>query len=150
MTVNSTEAKQVVELLQGMTAEAGFNIAVRPTEAASAYQYSRRGDFDAFFTGFIGRGDPDTYIHPTLACSGPYNEGRYCNAQVDELLDRARSEFAPEERKRLYAEATSLILRDRPNLYLYVRRFLFGYSARLSGFRPIPGGFIHPQGLRLN
>jgi peptide/nickel transport system substrate-binding protein len=150
MVVNLPESRQIAELLQAMTREAGFDLRIRPTETATAYQAARTGDFEAFMTAFLGRGDPDTFIHPTLSCSGPYNDRRYCNPEVERLLSDARSRFAAEERKRLYGDAAAVILRERPNIYLMSRRFLFGYSAKLSGFRPIPGGFIHLQGLRLN
>jgi peptide/nickel transport system substrate-binding protein len=150
MTINAPEYRQLGELLQAMTGEAGFELNVRPTEAATAYQSTRKGEFEAFLTGFLGRGDPDTYIYPTLACDGPYNEGHFCDPKVDQLLFEARSHYAPDERKRLYEGAAAIILRDRPNIYLVARRFLFGHTAKLSGFRPIPGGSIHLQGVKLN
>jgi peptide/nickel transport system substrate-binding protein len=150
MVNNVPETRQIGELLQAMTGEAGFDLRVRPTETASAYQASRTGDFEAFLTAFLGRGDPDTFIYPTLACGGPYNDGRYCNPEVENLLSDARTRFASGERKSLYASAASIILRERPNVYLMVRPFLFGYSTKLSGFRPIPGGLIHLQGVKLN
>jgi peptide/nickel transport system substrate-binding protein len=150
MVANSPEFTQMGELLQAMTREAGFDLRVRPTETATIFQAMRKGDFDAVMYGIIGRGDPDTAVSPWLACDGPYNDGRYCNRVVEKALLDARTRFAPDERKRLYEEAASIILRERPDIYLLNRRFLFAHTARLLGFRPIPGGLIQLQGVRLN
>ena len=150
MLVPSPEIRQVAEMLQSMAGEAGFDISMRLTETATAVQASRKGDFDAFLAGYLGRGDPHTQIAPSLACRGPFNEGRYCNSKLDQILLDASEHFPPEERQPLYHEAASIILRDRPNVYLVSRRFLFGFTAKLSGFRPIPGGFIHLQGVKLD
>jgi peptide/nickel transport system substrate-binding protein len=143
------EYRHMAEILQSMTAETGFELRVRVTETATAYQATRNGDFDAFLTAYLGRGDPETQIVPQLACSGPYNEGRYCDARLDQIFLQASRRFPPEERRALYQEAAAIILHDHPNVYLLNRRFLYGYTAKLSGFRPIPAGFIHLQGVNL-
>jgi peptide/nickel transport system substrate-binding protein len=149
MNANIPVIKQLAEVIQEMTREAGFDVRLRPVETASAYQMSRKGDFDAFVTGFNPYGDPDVFINPLVSCDGTFNEGHYCNGNVDHILAEARSRLAPEDRKRLYADVASIVLSDRPVIFLLSRRILYGYTARLTGFQPNPDGFIHLQGMKL-
>jgi peptide/nickel transport system substrate-binding protein len=150
MMVNSPEYRQVGELLQAMTGEAGFDLRLRPTEVGAMFQALRKGDFEAVMYANVGRGDPDTAVYPWLGCDGFLNDGQYCAPEVEKSLLEARTRFAPDERKRFYEDAAAGILHDRPAIYSFIRRFLYGHTARLSGFRPIPGGYIHLQGLKLN
>src|SRR5208282_2023229 len=54
------------------------------------------------------------------------------------------------ERKKIYAEIAAIVLKDRPIVYLYHRHWLWAYTNKLSGLRPIPDGLVRVQGLRLN
>jgi peptide/nickel transport system substrate-binding protein len=148
MNLNIPVQKQLAEVIQEMTREAGFDVHLRPVETASAYEMSRKGDFDAFVTGFLSYGDPHFFINPVVSCDGTFNEGHYCNQKVDDALAEARSHLAPEDRKRLYGDVASIILRDRPVIFLMSLRILYGYTARLTGFQPNPDGFIHLQGVK--
>src|SRR5262249_12619488 len=104
------EYRQMAEILQSMTGEAGFDLRLRVTEPAAAYQASRKGDFEAFLTAYLGRGDPETQIVPALACQGPFNDGHYCDTKLDQIFGDASERFSPAERRRLYHEAASIIL----------------------------------------
>jgi peptide/nickel transport system substrate-binding protein len=48
-----------------------------------------------------------------------------------------------------YHVVAESILRDLPIIYLYHLKWLYAYTAKLSGFVPYPDGMIRPQGLRL-
>jgi peptide/nickel transport system substrate-binding protein len=150
MTLNIPIIKQMAEVIQEMTREAGFDVRLRLVETASAYQMLRKGDFDAFLTGWIPYGDPHFFINPLVSCDGTYNDAHYCNQKVDDILEEARSRLAPENRKRLYGDVASIVLRDRPVIFLLTRSVLYGHTARLTGFHPSPDGFIRLQGMKLN
>jgi peptide/nickel transport system substrate-binding protein len=150
MTLTSAELKQVAEVIQAMTQEAGFEVRIRPTETATAYRMSRKGDFEAFLTGTNPYGDPDVFIQPLVACDGTFNEGHYCNHEVDDAIANARSHLASEDRTRFYADVASRVLRDQPVIFLTSPRIFFGHTTRLTGFQPSPDGFIHLQGVKLN
>jgi hypothetical protein len=40
------------------------------------------------------------------------------------------------------------MLHDLPIIYLYHPKWLYAYTAKMSGFVPYPDGMIRPQGLR--
>jgi peptide/nickel transport system substrate-binding protein len=77
------------------------------------------------------------------------NLARYCNQDVDRELDAAREAEVPADRLSHYAKATERVLADRPIIYLWHQKLLYGLTAKLAGFTPYPDGLIRPQGLRI-
>ena len=96
-----------------------------------------------------GRTDPDGNLYIFHKCKAPQNNANYCNAEVDKLLDQARTASDPAERKAIYEKATRIILDDNPKLYLYHRRVLIAHSARLEGYTQMPDGLVRVIGLKL-
>ncbi|MBM3478435.1 MAG: ABC transporter substrate-binding protein [Alphaproteobacteria bacterium] len=150
MIPNNPDLRQVGEVIQSMAREAGFDIRLQATEFASALQAAARGDFEAFLVGWSGRSDPDGNIYSFASCKGGQNDGRYCDAEVDRLLDEARAVPDAAQRIAIYRKVAALYLeRDRGRIYLWHRKNLFAHSARLQGLRLVPDGLIRPQGVRL-
>jgi peptide/nickel transport system substrate-binding protein len=94
-----------------------------------------------------GRADPDGNIFSFDACKQPLNYAGYCNAEVDDLLKRARTAPDVPTRAQLYSEVAAIVLKDRPIIYLYHRHWLYAYTSRLTGLRSIPDGLIRVQGM---
>ena len=140
----------MAQIIQAMLAEAGITLNLQTQENVTMLQNGRKGDFDAYFTFWSGRPDPDGNVFSFSTCNGAQNDSHYCNADVDALLTRARQVAEPAERKRLYDQATEVMLRDLPRLILWHRRVFTGYSGRLQGFTPHPDGIIRLRGLRLS
>ena len=110
----------------------------------------RKGDYEAYFTFWSGRPDPDGNVFTQSTCKGAQNDSHYCNAEVDALLTKARQVAAPAERKKLYDAANEIMLKDTFRLFLWHRRVFTGLSARVQGFTPHPDGIIRVKGLKLN
>ena len=150
MIPNNPDLRQVGEVIQSMARESGFDVRLQATEFASALQAAARGDFEAFLVGWSGRSDPDGNIYSFATCKGGQNDGRYCDAEVDRLLDEARAVPDAAQRIAIYRKVAALYLeRDRGRIYLWHRKNLFAHSARLQGLRLVPDGLIRPQGIRL-
>ena len=99
----------------------------------------RKGDFEAYFTFWSGRPDPDGNVFTQSTCKGAQNDSHYCNAEVDALLTKARQVPDPAERKKLYDQATEILMRDIPRLQLWHRRVFTGYSAQGHGLHALSG-----------
>jgi peptide/nickel transport system substrate-binding protein len=140
---------QVAQVVQAMAKESGFDIRIQATEFTTALQHAAKGDFEAILTGWTGSIDPDGNVYNPLTCNSPYNDGHYCNREVDRELDAARAVEARIDRLAHYRIAAEHILQDLPIIYLYHPKWLYATTARLSGFVPYPDGLIRPQGLRL-
>jgi peptide/nickel transport system substrate-binding protein len=144
------DRQEAAQIIQAMLAEAGITMTIQTQENVTMLTNGRKGDFEAYFTFWSGRPDPDGNVFTHNTCKGAQNDPRYCNAEFDALVTKARQTADPAERKKLYDAATEHLLRDLPRLHLWHRRVFTGYSARITGFTPHPDGIIRLRGLKLN
>ena len=142
------DRQEAAQVIQAMLAEAGITMQLQSQENVTMLEAGKRGDFEAYFTFWSGRPDPDGNIFTHYACKGAQNDGHYCNQEFDALVIKARQVADPAQRKQLYDKATELLLRDVPALHLWHRRVFTGLSARVQGFTPHPDGIIRVKGLR--
>src|SRR5690606_34942906 len=144
---NNTTMQQVFELVQAMGAEAGFDISLRPMEFAALQSALPRGDFEVGQTGWSGRVDPSGNIYQYITCKGSLNDGKYCNAEMDRLMNEARSIADEDQRRQLYAQAMQIMQEDDPRIYLFYLPWIFGTQAKVQGFVPYPDGLIRLKGV---
>jgi peptide/nickel transport system substrate-binding protein len=145
----NVESETVVQVIQSMAAEAGFDIKLRVTELATALKQAEAGEYQAFLLDWSGRIDPDgnSYIfHKTKA---PQNYSAYSNPDVDKALDDARLVTDMAQRKAIYEKMTKSVLEDEPIIYLYHRKNLIAHTTRLEGYKPMPDGLVRVIGLKL-
>ena len=144
------DRQEAAQIIQAMLAEAGITMNLQTQENVTMLTNGRKGDFEAYFTFWSGRPDPDGNIFTFASCNGAQNDSKYCNADVDQLLLKARHVADPAERKKLYDQATEIILRDMPRIHLWHRRVFTGLSGKVQGFTPYPDGIIRLKGLKLS
>ena len=142
------DRQEAAQVIQAMLAEAGIAMQLQSQENVTMLESGKRGDFEAYFTFWSGRPDPDGNIFTHYTCKGAQNDSHYCNQDFDALVIKARQVADPAQRKQLYDKATELLLRDVPALHLWHRRIFTGLSARVQGFTPHPDGIIRVKGLR--
>ena len=143
------DRQEAALILQAMWAEAGITANLQTMENVTMLQSGRKGDFEAYFTFWSGRPDPDGNVYSFTTCKGAQNDQHYCNQDVDALLTKARQVADQAERKKLYDQATEIMARDVPRLILWHRRVFTGFSTRVQGFTPYPDGIIRFRGLKL-
>lgn len=145
---NNPDMTRAAQVIQAMASEAGFDIKLRATEFATMLKEQTAGNYQATEVGWSGRVDPDGNIHPFATCKGGINDTKYCNPEVDKLLNAARQTTSLEERKKLYASAIQILDRDRPIIYLYHQKWIWALSKKLQGFVPYPDAMIRPEGMK--
>jgi peptide/nickel transport system substrate-binding protein len=143
------DRQEAALVIQAMLAEAGITMTIQTQENVTMLSAGRKGDFEAYFTFWSGRPDPDGNIFTFTTCNGGQNDSKYCNHDIDGILTKARHESDPAERKKLYDQTTEIMLRDLPRLILWHRRVFTGHTVRLQGFTPYPDGIIRFKGLKL-
>jgi peptide/nickel transport system substrate-binding protein len=146
---NDPISAQVAQVMQSMSAEAGFDLKLQMMEAVSLTQAADRGEFQATINIWSGRPDPDQNISIWVTCDGFLNRGRYCSPPLDKLLSDAARTKETAERVSLYRQAAAIYLKDRPVLFLYHYTWLWGANAKLQGFTPYPDGVIRVKGMTL-
>ena len=150
MTPTTADGQRVAQVVQAMVKEAGFDVKIQSTEFATSLDMADKGQFDAYVLAWSGRADPDGNIFSFDACKQPLNYAGYCKPEVDEILNKSRTVRDIAERRKLFDQLAAVALKDRPIVYLYHRHWLWGYTAKLSGLRPVPDGLVRVQGLKFN
>lgn len=148
MVTNNPVDLQLGQVIQAMAQEAGFDIQLRAMEFATQLRDQQQGRFQMSRVGWSGRIDPDGNVHPFWTTGGGQNDGRFSNAEVDRLLNEARTIYDVAARKRLYDAAQAIIQQELPVIYLYNQPWYFALSTRLQGFAIHPDGMIRLAGMR--
>jgi peptide/nickel transport system substrate-binding protein len=149
MVPNNPEVRQVSEVLQSMTAEAGFDLKIRVTEFATSLNEAEAGRFQAYMLAWSGRPDPDGNVYVFQKSNAPQNYGRYSDPQVDAALDEARTKNDVKERKSLYEKVAAKALSEGSILYIYHRLVIIAHTAKLEGYKQMPDGLVRVVGLKL-
>jgi peptide/nickel transport system substrate-binding protein len=149
MVPNRADVKQVAEVLQAMSAEAGFDLKIRLTEFATSLDEAVKGNFQLYLIGWSGRLDPDQNVINHLGCNTPFNWGKYCNETLQAALNEERLYTDPARRKAAFEKVVAQIEADKPLIYLYHEALIFAYSAKLQGYKQAPDGIIRIQDLKL-
>ena len=146
---NNPVQMQMMQVVQAMAAEAGINVKLKSTEFASLLADQSSGNFEMSQVGWSGRVDPDGNIHGFLTTKGGLNDGKYSNADVDALLDKARTSNDLATRKASYDAATEILAEDLPIIYLYHPTWIWALDKKIEGFVPYPDGMIRLENVRV-
>ena len=146
---NTPVVTQMMQVIQAMVAEAGFDVSLRATEFATLLSEQTAGNFQLSRSDWSGRPDPDGNLHQFVTCEGGINDPKYCNPEVDRLLNEARAVTDPAARKELYDQAGVILNQDLPVIYLGHQTYIFALDQAVQGFTAFPDGMIRLQDVTL-
>jgi peptide/nickel transport system substrate-binding protein len=94
--------------------------------------------------GFYGRATPDLMVYPWYHSTGSWNNTlwHYHNAEVDKVLDAARTTGDKAEQAKLYSRFQEMVLEDGPGSIVYVQNFACGVSNKVKNVVLSPLMFI--------
>ncbi|TYC79740.1 ABC transporter substrate-binding protein [Stappia sp. BW2] len=145
---NNPVQTQMMQVVQSMAAEAGFNVKLKSMEFASLLADQSAGNYQASQVGWSGRVDPDGNIHQFMTCKGGINDSKVCIPEVDKLLDEARQSNDTATRKAKYDEARDILIKELPIIYLYHPTWIWALSGKLDGFTAYPDGMIRLENVK--
>ncbi|MCV3242397.1 ABC transporter substrate-binding protein [Mesorhizobium sp. ZC-5] len=145
---NSPIVMQVMQMIQAMVSEAGFDVSLKTTEFATLLDEQTAGNYQAARTDWSGRVDPDGNIHQFVTCKGGINDTKYCNPEVDKLLDEARQSTDEAVRKQKYDAATAILNDELPIIYFGHQSWIWAFKKSVTGFVPSPDGMIRLVGVK--
>ncbi len=123
-------------MLKAAFADVGAAVTLRNLELAAGLARLQTGRFDAYY-GLLNAnlyGDPSGYV--SSRATDQFNKGRYANARVDSLLDRALGIRDRAVALPLWYELQETLAADPPCAYLFYPDNLVGVSKRLRNVRP--------------
>ena len=145
---NNPVVTQLMQMVQAMVAESGFDVTLRATEFATLLNEQTAGNYQLSRSDWSGRVDPDGNLHQFVTCNGGINDTKYCNPELDELLNAARASTDPAVRKEKYDAATAILDRDMPIIYLGHQSYVFGFKKNVTGFKAYPDGMLRLTGVK--
>jgi peptide/nickel transport system substrate-binding protein len=149
LTPTTSDAQRIALVVQAMAREAGFDVKIQTTEFATSLNMADKGDFEAYVLAWSGRPDPDGNLYSFDACKQPLNYAGYCDADTDKLINQSREARDPAQRKKVFEEVAARVMKERPIVYLYHRKWLWAFNPKLTGVREIPDGLLRVQGLKM-
>lgn len=133
---------QTAEIIQAYLKEIGVNLKIEVLESSTFLDLTANGKHDMYLgTWGVVTGDADYGLYSLYHSSAKGaigNRDFYSNKEVDKLLETARMEINPENRKKLYEQAEILIMEDVPNVLLFSRNITMGTQ------KYIKGAYVHP------
>jgi len=145
---NNPVAMQMMQVVQSMVAEAGFNVSLKATEFATLLSEQTAGNYQLSRSDWSGRVDPDGNLHQFVTCKGGINDVKYCNPEVDTLLNDARKTPDAAARKVKYDAALKILNDDMPIIYLGHQSYIFALDKKITGFVASPDGMIRLPGVK--
>jgi peptide/nickel transport system substrate-binding protein len=148
MVPKGAETEAVAQVIQSMTAEAGFDMKIRVTEFATSLKQAEAGEYQAYMLAWSGRIDPDGNSYIFLRTGAPQNYSAWSNPDADKALDDARLVTDQAQRKAIYEKLTKAALDEEPILYIFHRKILIAHTTRLEGYKQMPDGLVRVVGLK--
>lgn len=139
---------QMMQIIQSMAAEAGFDVTLKATEFATLLNDQTAGNYQVSRSDWSGRVDPDGNTNQFYTCGAGLNDMHYCNGEVDKLLAQARQSQDDAARKQKYDAAGKILNDDLPIVYIGHQAWIWGYSKKVTGFVPSPDGMIRLVGMK--
>jgi peptide/nickel transport system substrate-binding protein len=142
-TTNIDLRKRIAETLKEQLARVGIELEVRTYEWGTFYGDIQKGNFHLYSLEWVGVADPDIYYNLFHSSSIPphgNNRGRYRNAEVDQLLERARQSLRLEERRRIYGKVQRLLAVDLPYIPMWWKKNVVVMKPTVQGFALYPDG----------
>lgn len=133
-------------LIQNQLKSIGIDVQIRTVEwAAFIREFVDKGRFDAVILGWTIAQDPDIYQvwHSSQARERGLNFTRYVNAELDTMLETARSLPDQEKRRQIYWQVQELMDREQPYCFLFVPYALPVVQRRFQGIKPALAGIMY-------
>ncbi|GES42249.1 peptide ABC transporter substrate-binding protein [Rhizobium dioscoreae] len=147
---NNPVSMQMMQIIQSMVAEAGFDVTLKTTEFATLLDAQSSGNYQLSRSDWSGRSDPDGNIQQFVTTGAGLNDSKYSNPEVDKLLLEARQSQDNTVRKQKYDAAEAILSQDLPIIFLGHQAWIWAYNKKVSGFVPSPDGMIRLVGVKKN
>jgi peptide/nickel transport system substrate-binding protein len=149
LTPTTSDAQSIAQVIQAMAKEAGFDVRIQAAEFATSLNMADKGDFEAYILAWSGRTDPDGNIYSFVGCKQPLNYAGICNPALDAALNESRTTNDLAARRKAWEQVANIVATERPVVYLYHRKWLWAYNAKMQGFKEYPDGLIRFTDMKL-
>jgi peptide/nickel transport system substrate-binding protein len=132
------DIKDVAQVVQEQLNKAGFKVELVNQEQGQFIQDWRNSNFDMFASINAGQPDPDEYFYRTFRTGGSTNVFKYSDAEIDSLLDKARTLSNQAERKTAYDTVQKKLACTGPAAHLTYGTLFSAMNSKLQGYDVMP------------
>jgi dipeptide transport system substrate-binding protein len=112
------DGRRTAEMIQADWAKIGVRARIVSYELGEYLKRTKAGEHQTMLLGWTGdNGDPDNFLSVLLGCEAAKdgaNRARWCNAEFDALVTKAKRTTDMAERARLYEQAQVVFKREVP------------------------------------
>jgi peptide/nickel transport system substrate-binding protein len=133
--------KPTIELVQSQLARVGVGARLRVTKSGSPINAAmQKGEvhLNLQMWNAAPQGDPAHISGHIFKTGSEMNVMGYSNPRLDALIDKGKTTFEPEARKKIYDEVQALLYADCPVMVLFHKSSVAAAKNTVSGFR------LHP------
>ncbi|MFB3763875.1 MAG: ABC transporter substrate-binding protein [Methanotrichaceae archaeon] len=91
--------------------------------------------------------DPDDYnykeFNSKFIGQGTWNLASYSNPEVDSLLEKGRTTFDQDQRKKIYEDLQKILVEDQPTAFVAFGNTIYAVSSKITGVKPRPAPHEH-------
>ena len=142
--IPNTQREQISEMVEFSLAQLNINVEIIGKEWAAYLEGTENGEHDMFILGWVCvTGDADYGLYGTFhtdSFGAAGNRTFTSIPELDDLLDRGRSETNPATRLQIYADAQALIRDEAPWIFMNQGETLIAANPLLRGFEINPAG----------
>ena len=142
MVTNTPEASQIAQVYKEQAAEAGFTLDIELLEFGTLLDRLNKKDYQCAVIGWSGRPDPDGNTYNFFVTGAGNNTESYSNKQVDDLLNKARTEYDQAKRKQIYSDAMKIVVDEVPIAFTYSPAEIKSYTPKLQNYQHVPDGMM--------
>ncbi|KLK94202.1 ABC transporter substrate-binding protein [Microvirga vignae] len=132
------DIKDVAQVVQEQLNKVGFKVELINQEQGQFIQDWRNSNFDMFASINAGQPDPDEYFYRTFRTGGSTNVFKYSDAEIDSLLDKARTLSDQAERKTAYDQVQKKLACSGPVAHLTYGTLFSAMNDKLKGYDVMP------------
>jgi peptide/nickel transport system substrate-binding protein len=133
---------QIAQFIQSELQPVGITVNIKQETFATLLSDTTAHNFQAALLGWSGRPDPDGNLYSWFHTGGGNNDMQYSNAQVDKLLENARTVSDQDKRVADYQQATQLILQDASYVFMYHGVVVQASTTNIKNFTLLPTGIL--------
>ncbi len=131
---NSVDRPDLAVIVEQQLEDAGFDINVIIEPESAYYGDNTWLDVNFGITTWGSRPVPQFYFDVMVACGAKWNEARYCNEEVDDLIETAGTTRDEQERIDAYHELQRIMLAEAPLVIPYFVAEIAAISDDYTGF----------------
>ena len=138
----------MAQMIQQDWARIGVKATIKSYEWGEYLKRANNGEHNIYMSGWSGdTGEADDFLAPNLSCAANRGGVKFCNAEFDRLIDKARTVTDVEQRNALYREAQVIFKRERPWITMAHSAVYIPIRRDVKGFVMSPNGSVDFEGV---